>query len=691
MTETVRSADSTDSPTGSPGRPAAPRPAGARPALWPRFTLAAILLLALSVDAWGITSTGWSNSFYAAAVKSMAGDFTNFVFGSFDPAGVITVDKPPMALWPQVLSVWLFGFHGWSLLLPQVIEACAAVFLLHRTVRRWAGEGAALLAALALAVTPVAVTVSRSNLPDTLLMLLGVAAAYAVTRAVQPDTSPAGATKWLAQAAFWIGCGFLTKMLAAWMLVPALGLAYLVGRDTSWRRRLIDLTVAAGVLLVSSLWWVALTALWPGRKPFIGGSDDGTVWNLVVGYNGFGMLFGQSTGGGGGAVAGGEPGLLRMFGAKNGGQISWLIPLALCALLVAVVAGARRWWMSPPAADLPRPSADRTYRAGWLLWGCWLLVVMVVFSYQEVALPYYTIELAPAVAALAGAGLVVLWRYYQKPSGAGWLLLPAGIALTAAWAWVLITRDSSWHGWLRYPVAAVGAVAVLGLFAARWGPGFPRRMAGTAGVVAVLLAPAVWSATTALTAGRAYAAADTFTAGPPQVVNLGGGAPGALSGPQLTTIARTGELPSGRRIGGADLSAEQLRMLEYVRRNAGGAEIKLAFEGGSVAASTYLIDSDVTVVGLGGFVGRDPVPTTGQLDQWQRAGRLAFVFSYSDVKMSVGPFGPGGTERTRWVQQHCSAVPASAYGGRTDPGAARLRIPNFLGSSVDTLYDCLRK
>lgn len=637
--------------------------------------LAAILLLSALVGAWGITRTGWSNSFYAAAVRSMSGNFTNFIFGSFDPAGVVTVDKPPMALWPQVISAWIFGFHGWSILLPQVIEACAAVFLLHRTVRRWAGENAALLAALALAVTPIAVKVDRSNLPDTLLTLLCVAAAYAVTRAVEKDTSPAGATKWLAQAALWIGCGFLTKMLAAWMLIPAIAVAYLVGRNASWARRLIDLAIATVVLLVSSGWWVALTALWPGQKPFIGGSADGTVWNLVVGYNGFGELFGESTSGSGGLNAG-VPGPLRMFNSVNGGQISWLIPLALCTLVGAVVVGLRR------------RRAERADLAGWVLWGGWLVVVMAVFSYQQVALPYYTIQLAPAIAALAGTGMVALWRYYQNPNGAGWVLLPAAIVLTAAWAWVEIGRDTAWYGWLRYPVAAVAVIAVLGLLVARRGPALPQRMAAAAGVIAILLAPAGWSAITALTAGRALAAGDTFTAGPLQSFTLGGSAPGMLNWQAMMTIMRTGELPSGRRIGGADLSADQVRMLDYIDRNAGTAQIKLAVEGGSVAASTYIIDSKATVIGMGGYIGADPVPTVAQLAQWQQEGKLGFVFSYSNIKMSFSPFGPGATKRTAWVMQHCTVVPASAYGAT----ASRPRfIPNFLGGSADTLYNCERK
>ena len=672
MTQTVRSADSTGATTPSPGRRAPTGSPGAFSTRGQRITLAAIVVLSVLVDAWGITRTGWSNSFYAAAVRSMSGNFTNFVFGSFDPAGVVTVDKPPMALWPQVISTWIFGFHGWAILLPQVIEAAGAVFLLHRTVRRWAGENAALLAALALAVTPVAVTVNRSDLPDTLLTLLCVAAAYAVTRAVEKDTSPAGATKWLAQAAFWIGCGFLTKMLAAWMLIPAVAMAYLFGRNASWARRLVDLAIATVVLLISSGWWVALTALWPGQKPFIGGSADGTVWNLVVGYNGFGELFGESSSGSGGVNAGAS-GLLRMFNPTLGGQISWLIPLALCTVVGAIILGLRR------------RQAERAALAGWVLWGGWLVVIMAVFSYQDIALPYYTIQLAPAIAALAGVGIVALWRYYQSPDGAAWLLLPAAVVLTAGWAWVEIGRDPAWYGWLRYVVAAVAVVAVLGLLVARRGPGLPQRLAVAAGVIAILLAPAGWSAITALTAGRALAAGDTFTAGPPQAFTLGKGGPSYQT---MAAIMRTGQLPSGRRIGGADLSAGQLRMLDYIEHNSGNAQIKLAIEGGSVAASTYIIDSTATVIGMGGYIGADPVPTVAQLAQWQQEGKLAFVFSYSNIKMAFSPFGPGAMKRTTWVMHNCTVVPPSAYGSKPSrPGFT----PNFIGGSADTLYNCQRK
>ncbi|WP_020666499.1 ArnT family glycosyltransferase [Amycolatopsis nigrescens] len=655
-----------------------------------RVALGAILLLALAVNGWGIASAGWGNAFYSAAVRSMSENLTNFVFGAFDPAGVTTVDKPPMALWPQVFSTWIFGFHGWSLLLPQVLEGGAAVFLLHRTVRRWAGENAALLAALALALTPMVVAVNRSNLPDALLLLLGVAAAYALTRALERDIPARSATKWLLQAAFWVGCGFVTKMVAAWMILPALALAYLAGRNAGWGRKLLDLAAAAVVLLVSSLWWVALTMVWPGAKPFIGGSTDGTAWDLITGYNGLGRLLGQEEGasssGGGGSFYGGDPGLFRMFGTGNGGQISWLIPLSLFALAVLAVAGL--------AHLRKRLPADRPYLAGWLLWGSWLGVIALVISYQKGGFqPYYTNQLAPAIAALTGAGLVVLWRYYRKPAGASWLLLPAGIALTAWWAWELISRDLSWHGWLRYAVVAAAVLAVAGLVLARLGTGPDARVTAAVlvtGLTAVLLAPGAWSVAKAFGPDQAFAAGGTISAGPPPAGSTGG-TPGGLTGEQLSTTMRTGELPSGRRVGAADLSAEQVAMLDYVTKNAGSANIALAFEGGSIAASTYIINSDATVIGMGGFVGRDAVPTVDQLGRWQDDGQLAFVFG-NNAKAPTDPFGGKiVAERVAWVRQHCTPVPASTYGGNTDPDASQLRVPNFLGGNADTLYNCLRR
>jgi len=712
-----------------------------------------ICLLATALYAWGSWDGSWGNTFYTAAVKSMSEGFTNFLFGSFDPAGVVTVDKPPMGLWPQVFAVWIFGFHSWAVLLPQVVEGTAAVFLLHRTVRRWAGENVALLAALILALTPITVAIDHVNNPDSLLVLWLVASAYALTRALEPgpEITARTRTRWLLWCALFIGCGFVTKMLAAWIVVPGFALAYLLGRDTSWKRRILDLLGATGVLLVSSFWWPLLHDLWPGAKPYMDNSSDGSAFNLIFAYNGFGRIFGESFGGGTtgtgtggftppagveppaglrdggglGGLFGGGTGVGRMFSSSVGGQISWLIPLCLLIMVVVIVEGALRWRAKLPAAH--------TDRAMWLMWGSWLVVMALVFSYaQGIWHSYYTTALAPPIAALAAAGLTKLWRYYRAPHGMTWALLPIAVAGTVAWADVLVARDSSWNGWAGPAVIAVGAVAVIILVVAKLGSlgktgnaGRIGRVGLAAAGVAVLLVPAVWSSATAFASTRAGGA--LAQAGPSiGLGGFGGGAAGGRGG-QGGLGGRGGNgggFPGGGFAGGGQgafgggnrgttgadeaasaaaaafgrgqstLTAEEQRILAYVTRNAPNARIKLALEETSMQAATWIINSDATVIGMGGFGGTDNAPTTAQLSNWVASGQLKYVLAQATTTGGRGGFGGGGgfgrggaaaTARSQWVRQHCTAVAPSAYGGAAGQSSASA---GPFGGGAQTLYQC---
>ncbi|MGH3572539.1 MAG: ArnT family glycosyltransferase, partial [Pseudonocardiaceae bacterium] len=616
-------------------------------AVRPPILLGAICVLAGVLYAWGMGAAGWGNPYYSAAVKSMSASLTNFVFGSFDPLGVVTVDKPPMALWPMVASAAVFGYHGWSLLLPQVLEGVAAVFLLHRTVRLWAGEHVALLAALVFAVTPVTVAINRDTNPDTLMVLLLVAAAYALSRAlvsgkqcyntVSHSRARRCATGWLLLAAVFIGLGFVTKMLQAWIVVPVFALAYLVGSPAPLRRRLLDVLGAGVVLLASSMWWVALVSFWPGPKPYIGGSTDGSVLNLVIGYNGLGRILGRQAGrelvggagmpggfgapgmpggfggpgrlgggGPGGDAVGGGSGLTRLFGEQVGGQISWLLPLCLLVLVAVAIAGLRQW-RSGQASEPVR-------RAGWMLWGGWLLLVGLVLSSAQGGFhSYYTTEMAPAVATVTAAGVAAMWRHYRRPGVYRWLLLPAAVTLTAGWAWVLVSRDISWNGWLRYAVVGAGVVAVVLLVAGRLANWGIARVAGVLAVVTLLAAPAVWSTATAVApSGGAMA-----QAGPPPGSGFGSG-----------RVDRARGVPAQAR--GAmrgDLTAEQKNILAYAQANSAGSRIMLAVDGGAMAAEAYLIHSNAVIIGMGGFSGQDPVPTVATLTQWVQQGQLRFVLT----------------------------------------------------------------
>lgn len=664
-------------------------------AVRPPILLGAICVLAGVLYAWGMDAAGWGNPYYSAAVKSMSASLTNFVFGSFDPLGVVTVDKPPMALWPMVASAAVFGYHGWSLLLPQVLEGVAAVFLLHRTVRLWAGEHVALLAALVFAVTPVTVAINRDTNPDTLMVLLLVAAAYALSRSLV--TGPGRATRWLLLAAVFLGLGFVTKMLQAWIVVPVFAVAYLVGSSAPLRRRLLDVLGAGVVLLASSMWWVALVSFWPGSKPYIGGSTDGSVLNLVIGYNGLGRILGRQAGrelvggtgmpggprmpsgfggsgrpggGPGGGAFGGGSGFTRLFGEQVGGQISWLLPLCLLVLVAVAIAGIRQWRSGQ--------TSDSARRAGWVLWGGWLLLAGVVLSAAQGGFhSYYTTEMAPAVAAVTAAGVAAMWRHYRRPGGYRWLLLPAAVTLTAGWAWVLVSRDISWNGWLRYAVVGAAVVAVVLLVAGRLSlkgtSCAMSRVAGVLAVVTLLAAPALWSTATAVAAGGGAMA----QAGPSGSGFGGGPGDRARGVPAQFRGAMRG-----------NLTAEQNKILAYAQANSAGSRITLAVDGGAMAAEAYLIHSDAVIVGMGGFSGQDPVPTVASLTQWVQQGQLRFVVT-SGREGGRGASGRGirggvSTLRTQWVQQHCAVVNPASYGGAA-PASANAAGP---ADRSEVLYDC---
>jgi len=672
------------------------------PRRWYPVLLAGICLLAGVLHFWGIGES-WGNSYYSAAVKSMSQSFENFFFGSFDPAGVVTVDKPPAALWVQVLSVLVFGYNKVAVLLPQAVAGVAAVFLLHRTVRRWAGERAGLLAALVLALTPITVAIDRDNNPDTLLVLLVIGAAYALTRAIRAERAKA-ATWWVLLSALLVGCGFLVKMLQAWMVLPVFAVAYLVGREAGWGRKIADLAGAGVVVLVSSFWWVAATMLWPAPKPYIGGSEDGTALDLIFGYNGFGrILGGEGNGGGshGGGPGGGGPGggfsgqagLLRLFNEKLGGQISWLLPLCALVLVAVVVAGVLRRRSGEPV--------DRARVAGWVLWGGWLVFVGFMFSSAKGTMhPYYTTMLAPAVGAVAGAGIVAAWRVYRRP-GRAWLVVLVGVLITDAWAVVLVRRNPEWHGWTAWAAIGLGALAVVALLLGRRAavPGALGKAGAVLALAAVLVVPGTWSAITAFGGQESPMGGANPMAGPSEM-----GMPGGMSGGRHGGFPAGGppggQMPGGQVPGGQmpfggmrggpgamqQLSEQQQKVLTHVTALAGQREIPLALEGGAMGSSSYIINSDVRVIGMGGFTGSDNAPSVPQLAAWKQAGQLGFV-QLSGHEHGGRHGGPGmsgySTARQNWVKRNCRAVDPAEYGGSA--GTSGSGGPMM---STGPLYDC---
>ena len=331
---------------------------------------------------------GWANQYYAAAVQAGTQSWHAFFFGSLDASNFITVDKPPFSLWVMELSARVFGLSSWSLLVPQAIAGALTVFVTYLIVRRWFGPVAALLSGLALALTPVAALMFRFDNPDAILTLLLVLGAYALVRAVE-----GGRTRWLVAAGAVIGCAFLAKSLQAYLVLPAFGLTWLVAAPGGIGRRLWQLAAGVGALFVASAWWVAVVELTPaGSRPYIGGSTDNSVLNLIFNYNGFGRLTGQGGGAGGASASAARP------ASAGCSTTRWAARSAGCCRFagIALVAGL---FLRGRA-----PRTDRR-RAGYVLWGVWALTHLLVFSFMSgIVHSYYTVAMAPAVAALVGMG-----------------------------------------------------------------------------------------------------------------------------------------------------------------------------------------------------------------------------------------------------------------------------------------------
>jgi 4-amino-4-deoxy-L-arabinose transferase-like glycosyltransferase len=640
----------------------------AEDAAWVRPSLIGLLGVAALLYLWDLSASGWANAFYSAAVQAGSSTWKAFFFGSFDASNFITVDKSPAALWVMDISARIFGVNSWSILAPQALEGVATVSFAYLTVRTWFPPAAALIAGATVALTPVAALMFRFDNPDALLVLLLTVATYATVRAIE-----AGRTKWLVLAATLVGVAFLTKMLQAFLVVPAFALVYLAVAPVSLRKRIAQLAIAAAVMVAASGWWVAVVQLIPAaERPYIGGSQDNSLLSLIFGYNGFGRLTGNETGSvGGSGTAGsmwGPTGWDRLFNVNFGGQISWLIPAALILLVGGLVVTARR------------PRTDRT-RAAFLLWGGTLIVTMLVFSFAAgIIHPYYTVALAPAIGALVGMGSVLLWQCRAQVWSR--LLLAGAVGVTGIWSAVLLERSPAFAPGLAAVVAALGIGAALVIVAM---PAMPRALTAsviTAALVAAFAGPAAYTVNTVLTphSGAIPSASPAVTAA------FGGGGPGGFAGGGLGRggfsrggAGRAGFGPPGGLRGGAfppgglgtggaigrggpgasgnggsflNASAPGAALVKLLQSD-GGSYSWVAATIDANSAAGYQLATDDPVMAIGGFNGTDPAPTLAQFEQYVAQGRIHYFIG--------GGRGFGGGNATssaitQWIAQHFTST-----------------------------------
>lgn len=745
----MRAANSHSEPSQTNSSPTTSRWSRWASPVWTRITLGAIIAFSLFFGVFRLNQLGYANLYYAAAVRSMTQSWHAFFFASFDRAGFVSVDKPPFGLWVQAIFARMLGFHGWSIMLPQVLAATGSVLVIYMIVSRVFGKVPGLIAAGTLAIAPVTVAASRNNTSDTLLVFILLLAAWAVVISLERNS-----VKMFSLGMVLVGVGFNVKMLEAYLVLPALLLAWVlapapmrspsavssntgtssaqgaVATRRSWWNRIGGLFAGGISLIVVSFSWATVVQLTPATdRPYIASSPDNNIFNLIFQYNGvarllphgwtiFGIANGPTPANSHAALTNfsgenGQAGLFRLLNPNLGGQIGWLLPLAFMGLWTAW--GVTRWW-----------KVDRV-RLSLVIWGGWFLTAAMFFSVAGFYHRYYLSMLSPAVAALAGIGLVALWRARAAGRWRTWLF-PIALVATAAVQIRILQQYPVWKDRLVPAIVVLLAIAMIGLSGAPLlhvrrltGSSTAARIFATAGLIAILVSPAAWSVMTSVDAstGNDVPAAgptvvrlphansvaallengkDGVTVGTSSLSNAGFSTIkpthkrtnkyGSKSNPSTVLHSPTGVLNSNAQIststtssespgGNGSASRESTEGLgAYLLAHQGNAEflvaVRKAQEGWGI-----ILQTGGAVMDLGGYTGLDNVLSLTNFKTMVADGQVRYA-----LVGAVSSHKHGGDETIgTWVTETCQIVPTATYeSGST--GKSPTEDPGHM------LYDC---
>lgn len=655
--------------------------------------LAAIVALAEVLYFTNLQALGYANHYYAAAVESMLQSWPNFFYLAAEPGGSVSVDKPPVGLWLQAISAYFFGVNGFAVLLPEILAGLLAIIVIYHLVRRSFGTTAGLLAALALAFTPVMVATNRNNTIDSPLILTLLLAAWAFVKATETSQR-----RYMLLGAFLIGLGFNIKMLEAYLPLPTFYALYLLGASDSLGRKLVNLGVATVLIVAVSLSWAVAVDLTPAnQRPYVGSTENNSVMELIIGYNGIERLTGlgsmrsgaarvavqipRSVGNGSfqppraspaglfprsnsniiglfqwltshmpsGFSSPRPPGLMRLFTVPLSKETSWLLPFGLFGLGFLAFRTPLRWPVTPK-------------HQAFILWGGWLLTSAVFFSIAGFFHEYYLTILAIPLAPLVGIGVAELWaEYRQRP----WLaivllLLVAGVTLKLQTTTTTAFIKRAW--WLPFTEVLFFGGAVLLVAGAIRSIRQNAMLGFTFIVAALLLTPGIWSELT------------TRHASPNQSL------PSAYDGKSLGPVNRGG------------LQINQM-LLDYLEPRTQGIKY-LMMVPSSMQGSDYVLATGRPVLYAGGFMGQDQVISSTDLAQLVAHGKLRFV--YWDTHRSNG-FGLGSgreADISKWIITFCQRIPGfdvATHNSGTPDGTRTMLGNTVFMNSRDmhiALYDC---
>ena len=599
--------------------------------------LVVILLLAAFLRFYQLGAVSIGNAYYAAAVKSMLTSWPNFFFVAFEPGGSISLDKPPLGFWLEAVSAFFLGLNGFALALPNALAGLLSVPILYSMVKNQFGQVPGLCAALVLAVMPAAISTERNNTIDGMLVFVLLLAAWAVWRAVEK-----GKLSLLLLGGLLVGLGFNIKMLQAYMILPGLFALYFFGaRHTVWKRFLHLGLVSIVICCISLSWALIVDSVPADSRPYIGSSTDNSVMNLILGHNGIKRLAAsQSTAvvsATGQVIPIGNPsevgsaGILRLFTEPLAAQASWLLPLALLGIVLALLV-------------LGRPYPLTRIHLALILWAGWLLPMMVYFSFTTgIWHTYYLIMFGPPVAALVGAAVWSLDQVFRRSPRLGWGLA-AGLSAVSLGFQLFIL--SAYPEFFTMTAALMACAWLLGLAVLYWA----RRGPWAVGILlaSLIIAPLLWSGLTTLNQNPDV---DLPKAGP----GLG---------------------QAGFTTSGSTLSATQQKVLDYLEANT-LPKTYLAATLDSHGASAFILAAGRPFLTFGGYIGLDNAVSVSQLQQMVAAGRLRYILDNGNLAQKA--------EIHAWVTANCQVVQVPGVKTILNAGSAPGGPRN---QQFSALYDC---
>ncbi|MCE5286629.1 MAG: glycosyltransferase family 39 protein [Pelosinus sp.] len=625
-----------------------------------RFGIVWVVLLAFFLNFVRLEQEGLANLYYAAGVKSMLMNWHNFFFVSSDPGGFITIDKPPLGFWLQTLSAKIFGFHGWSIILPQALGGVISVYLIYVLVKRYHGEWAGLISALVLALTPIFVAASRNNTIDVLLVTTLLLAVLVFLQAAEAMNF-----KKLLLAFFLIGVGFNIKSLEAFMILPTFYITYLLVQHGRYKTKAVHLLFATLVLITSSLpWFLIVDSFSPQNRPYVGSSETNSEFELATGYNGLGHFlgYGIKTPGRSGQAPnpnrqrlqnatpqGGEtgsPGLFRLVNHQMGGQISWLLPFALIGILISLY-------------QFKRQALPEKNRIKMIFWGFWLIPEVIFFSIAQGTHRYYLVMMAPAIAALVGITYVTFAKWIISEGKRRYLLPVALFVNTAVQLWI-IAGYTEWRSWILALDLGIGLLALLLLLwqaNRKWNYRYHHTIM-TMGVISLLLAPFAWSLT-------------------PMLYGSGNSA-FPFAGPDLYTQLQKGNTPGGMPSLSNRFTIATGKLEAFLMSHRSGEKYIVAVPNAHMASS-IILGTGEPVITYGGFMGSEKILDAEKLENLVARNHVHYFIITSNSSQQP--------EVNEWVTTHGTLVPDEEWQDSSNQETIN-NAPNSPRKMTMQLYAC---